>query len=99
MDTGFKTSRIDKGFLNRLGYDKSYSFFESMNTPESFTTFDEAQEYINNNEKDFTVDDNISRLAKIFEEGKIRVAPVFRINIKISKEIKNIEMLVSTRRK
>ncbi len=98
MDTGFKTSRIDKGLLNRIGFDKSYSFFENMNVPKSFETFEEAQEYINKNEKTAIADENIVRLAKIFEDGRIRVRPVFKVNIKISREIKNIEMLVSTRK-
>lgn len=98
MDTGFQTSRIDKGLLNRLGFDKSYSFFESRNVPKSFETFTEAQEYITRNEKDFTTDENILRLAKTFEDGDIRVRPVFKVNIRISKEVKNIEMLVSTRK-
>jgi alpha-L-glutamate ligase-like protein len=97
MDTGFKTSRIDRGLSNRLGYDKSNTFFDSKDVPSSFDTFSDAQTYIDANEKDFVEDENIVRLAKIFEDGKIRVRPVFNVNIKISKEIKNIEMLVSTR--
>lgn len=97
MDTGFKTSRIDKGLANRIGLDKSNSFFDDMKVPSSFETFTEAQEFIDKNEKDFTIDENIVRLAKILEGGKIKVRPVFKINIKISKEIKNIEMIISTR--
>ena len=98
MDTGFKTSRIDKGLANRIGYDKSISFFENKNVPKSFESFNDAQEYIDKYEKEFTIEEDIARLAKILEDGKIRVKPVIRVNIKISKEIKNIEMIVSSQK-
>ena len=98
MDTGFKTSRIDRGLANRIGLDKSIAFFDSIPVPSSFENFNDAQEYIDINEEKYFKDENIVRLAKIFEDGKIRVRPVFKINIKISKEVKNIEMIISSRK-
>ena len=98
MDTGFKTSRIDEGLANRIGFEKSISFFESKEIPKYFESFKDAQEYIDKHEHEFTKDENIVRMAKISEDGKIRIRPVLKVNIKISKEVKNIEMIVSSQK-
>jgi len=97
MDTGFQTSRIDKGLANRIGFDESLNSFYKLDTPRSFKSFAEAQEFIEENNPKLSSDENIVRLAKILEDGRIRVRPVLKVNIKISKEIKNVEMIVSTR--
>ena len=97
MDTGFQTSRIDKGLANRIGLDESLNSFYKLDAPSSFESFTEAQEFIEKNDSILSTDENIVRLAKLLEDGKIRVRPVLKVNIKISKEVKNVEMIVSTR--
>ena len=97
MDTGFITSRIDKSLAHRLGFGESNSFFSNMDIPEAFETFTDAQEYIDNNEDKFSQEENILRLAKVMEDDKVRIRPVYLVTIRIAKEIKSIEMIVTTR--
>jgi len=95
MDTGVLTSRIDPKLANRIGYLKAHKKFDKSNIPENFNTFKKAQEYIDKNEKMICKDTDIKRLAKIIEDGEIRVRPVFDVPFKMSKEYKTSEFISS----
>ena len=98
LDTGVITSRIDKDTLTKLGYDKEVNAFDKEDIPKKFDEFIDAQKFIDNN-KDLIIEyPNITRLAKIVEDGKIRVRPVIKIKIEVRDTKKEIEAIVSTRK-
>ena len=93
MDTGILTSRIDAKLANRIGYIKAHKDFTKYNTPSRFDSLKDAQDYIDKHEKEIISSTDIKRLAKIVEEGEIRVRPVFNIPIKISDNIEITEFV------
>jgi len=93
MDTGVTTSRIDSKLANRIGYINAHKEFDTLNIPKRFNSFKEAQEYIDRYEKEVYKSQDIKRLAKIVEDGEIKVRPVFDIPIKISDKIKITEFI------
>ena len=93
MDTGVLTSRIDSKLANRIGFINTHKEFTKLNIPKRFETFKEAQDYIDRNEVEACKIDGIKRLAKIVEEGVIKVRPVFDIPIKISDKIRMTEFV------
>mgnify|MGYP001293365643 CR=1 FL=1 len=97
LDTGTITSRIDWGLAATIGYYDALNYFISCNIPKSFSSFIDAQEYIDKNTEVITKHPDIIRLAKISEDGKVHVRPVIEVDIKIAKEIKKIEMVIGNR--
>ena len=93
MDTGVLTSRIDSKLANRIGYINAHKEFDRLNIPKRFDNFKDAQEYIDKYEKAICDSREIKRLAKIVEDGEIKVRPVFDIPIKISDKIKIAEFI------
>ncbi len=93
MDTGILTSRISSPLANRLGYLKATKDFRNLNIPEELSSFKKAQEYIDKYEKEIQGHPDIKRLAKILEDGEIKIRPVFEIAIKISNSIKIVEFV------
>ncbi len=93
MDTGVLTSRIDSKLANRIGYLNAHREFAKLGIPQKFENFKDAQEYIDKNEKRIAESTEIKRLAKIIEDGEIKVRPVFDIPIKISDKIKITEFV------
>lgn len=93
MDTGILTSRMSSTLANRLGYLKATRDFRSLNIPEKLGSFKEAQEYIDKYEKEVYGHPDIKRLAKILEDGEIKIRPVFEIPIKLSDTIKIVEFV------
>jgi hypothetical protein len=94
MDTGVLTTRITQSLANRIGFREMNKFFNSLDIPDCFDTFKQAQEYIDENSKIFKHDD-IARLAKIVEDGQIVIRPVINIEIKITGERKKLETVVT----
>ena len=97
MDTGIMTSRIDKGLASRIGYSEARKHFSKFNVPKNFEDFTAAQQYIDQNEKEISEHPDIIRLAKLTENGKIRVRPVIMINITLEKTPVEMEAVISTR--
>lgn len=95
VDTGLLTSRISRSYAARIGYFETIKQFEYIKCPKNFDSFKEAQEYIDDYSKNSMGNDYIIRLAKIFEDGKIVVRPVIMIKVKISGEIRDIEMILT----
>lgn len=93
MDTGILTSRISSTLANRIGYLKATKDFESFDIPKRFNSFKEAQEYIDKYEGKICEHPDIKRLAKILEDGEIKIRPVFDIPIKISDTVKVTEFV------
>ncbi len=93
MDTGVLTSRIDAKLANRIGYLSAHKEFSKLGIPDKFDNFTDAQEYIDKNEKIIYESTEIKRLAKIVEDGVVKVRPVFDIPIKISDKIKITEFI------
>ncbi len=96
MDTGILTSRIDKGLAARIGYMEARKHFESFEIPKKFESLEQAQEFIDKYSKEITEHKDIIRLAKIIEDGKIVISPVIEVEIKISEEVKVVEMVLGT---
>ena len=94
MDTSILTSRITETFANRVGYLSTTKYFNSLDIPKHFDTLKDAQEYIDSNYQSLTLEEGIERVAKIVDNGFIRVRPVVKIKIKISGEIKEIEAVI-----
>ncbi len=94
-DTGVLTSRINKSLASRLGYFESIKFFNQLDIPTDLTSFKEAQDIINQKSESITVNSDIKRLAIIIEDEKINVRPVINVLIKISGQLKEIEMIVT----
>ena len=95
VDTGNLTSRISRSYASRIGYFETIKRFEYIKCPKKFETFKEAQEYIDEYCQGINDHVGIIRLAKIIEDGKIVVRPVIIVKIKISGEIKDVEMIVT----
>jgi len=95
MDTGILTSRISKSQANRIGFLQSIKYFKSLNIPDSFQSLDEAQEYIEKSSKELLQDPNIKRIARTIDEQIINIRPVIEVRIKISGEIKSVEMIIT----
>lgn len=94
MNTGYFTSRISSTMANRIGYINTTKYFNSLNVPENFKTLKDAQEYIDKNIQTLTLEENITRIAKIIDDGEIKIRPVIEIKIKIAGEIKDIETVI-----
>jgi alpha-L-glutamate ligase-like protein len=95
MDTGVLTSRISSRLANRIGFRDATKYFQEIDIPKNFNSFKDAQEYIDNGGKDIVKHEDILRLAKIVEDGKINVRPVFKIAIKITGDVKDIEAILT----
>lgn len=95
MDTGVLTSRISYRLANRIGFGAATKYFKNLEVKKDFNSFKEAQEYIDNEGKEIVQHEDISRLAKIVEDGKINVKPVIEITIKISGDVKDIETILT----
>jgi alpha-L-glutamate ligase-like protein len=95
MDTGVLTSRISSSLANRIGFRNATKYYKEIDLPKNFNTFKEAQEYIDSKGKDIVKHEDILRLAKVVEEGKINIRPVIEITVKISGEVKDIEVIIT----
>jgi len=95
VDTGMITSRISRSYVSRIGYFETMRQFDFLKCPKTFPTFKDAQDYIDEYSKNSSSDGYIIRLAKIFEDGKIVVRPVIIVKIKISGEVRDLEMIVT----
>jgi alpha-L-glutamate ligase-like protein len=95
MDTGVLTSRISYRLANRIGFRDATKYFKGLEVKKDFESFKAAQEYIDNQGKEIIEHEDIFRLAKIVEDGKINVKPVVRITIKISGDVKDIEAILT----
>jgi len=73
-----------------------------LDIPRSFENYADAQEFIDKVEKVIIEKENnkgeIVRLAKIFEDGKIRVKPVIEIDIKMRGLTMKFETIISTQK-
>lgn len=98
LDTGIFTSRIDKDTVLKLGFINEINEFEKEGVPRKFDEFNDAQKFIDENNILLEEYPSIIRLAKVVEEGKIRVRPVIKVKIEIRDSIKEIEAVVSTRK-
>ena len=94
IDTGYQTSRITTTMANRIGYINTTKYFNSLNVPQKFFTMEKAQKYIDENKEKLTSEENLLRVAKIINNGKIMIRPVIQITIKIADEIKDIEVVI-----
>ncbi len=94
MDTGVLTSRMSEAFANRVGFLSTTKYFNSLNVPKKFNSLKDAQEYIDNNVKTLTMEENIKRVAKIVDGEDVKVRPVIDVKIKISGEIKDIDVVI-----
>jgi hypothetical protein len=95
LDTGILTSRVDRGLAARIGYTDAVKHFKSFPIPKKFDSFAEAQHFIDTN-KEIADHPDILRLAKISEDGRIIVSPVLNMEIKIAKEVKHVDMVLSS---
>lgn len=95
VDTGILTSRISRSYASRIGHLETLQQFDYIKSPKKFETFKDAQEYIDEYSRNTTGSSYIIRLAKIFEDGKIVVRPVIIVKVKISGEIRDLEMIVT----
>lgn len=95
MDTGIHTSRMERKLANRIGYMPTLKLYNKTELPESFPTFTQAQEYIDKYEKEIVANTEIKRLAKIVEDGKIKVRPVLDITIRFSKTVTVTEFIIT----
>jgi len=95
MDTGILTSRMSASLANRIGFSDATKYFKNIEIPSNFTSFKEAQEYIDTDGKNIVKNKDILRLAKIVEDGKINIRPVIKIVVKISGDIKDIEVVLT----
>lgn len=94
MDTGVLTSRISETFANRVGFLSTTKYFRSLNVPKNFESLKEAQEYIDKNIQRLTLEENITRIARIVEGDVVNIYPVVEIKVKISGEVREIETVV-----
>lgn len=95
VDTGLITSRINKTLASRIGFFEAIKYFYSLSIPDKFESFKEAQEYIDSNQSTIIGHPDILRVAKIVEEGAIKIRPVIYVHTKIANEEKEIEMVVT----
>ncbi len=96
MDTGVKTSRIDKGLASRLGFTKSLKYFYNLLSEVNPSTSKEVSEFIKSYEEIIQHETGIKRLARVTEDGELTVRPVVEMEVKISGQTKLIEMVVSS---
>lgn len=94
MDTGIISSRIDNGLAARVGFSEALKHFRSFKTPTSFDTYADAQQYIEEVQDEISKHEDIVRLAKISEDGKIKVRPVITINVKVAGTRKEMEAVI-----
>lgn len=94
MDTGVLTSRISETFANRVGFLSTTKYFKSLGVPKNFESLKEAQEYIDKNIQRLTLEENITRIARIVEGDVVNIYPVVEIKVKISGEVREIETVV-----
>ena len=94
MDTGVITSRISETLANRIGFLGITRYFNNLDIPKKFSTLKEAQEYIDENEQMLTLGDGIKRVAKIVDDGEIKIRPVVEIRVKIAGEEKEMEVVI-----
>ncbi|MCD4811531.1 ATP-grasp domain-containing protein [bacterium] len=95
IDTGVLTTRISTRLSSRTGYTDINKYFKQLETPKSFPTFKDAQEYIDAKGKKITNHPDIVRLAKIVEDGQIVIRPVINIRIKISGDKKALNAVIT----
>ena len=95
MDTGIITSRLSRSLASRIGFLEAIKHFKSLGIPDSFSTLQEAQEYIDKNSTKLLEGTSIRRIAKIIDEQTINIKPVIEARIKISGEIKSVEMVIT----
>ena len=95
VDTGLITSRINKTLASRIGFFEAIEYFYSLSIPKKFESFKEGQEYIDSNQSTIIGHPDILRVAKIVEEGAIKIRPVIHVHTKIASEEKDIEMVIT----
>jgi hypothetical protein len=95
MDTGVLTSRISSRLANRIGFRDATKYFKNIEIPINFESFKDAQDYIDGKGKEIIKQEDILRLAKIVEDGKINIRPVIKITIKITGDVKDIEAIIT----
>ncbi|MDX9739085.1 MAG: sugar-transfer associated ATP-grasp domain-containing protein [Candidatus Dojkabacteria bacterium] len=93
MDTGILTSRISSTLANRIGFLTANKEIKKFNIPNRFSSFKEAQEYLDKFEAEICKIPDVKRLAKILEDGEIKIRPVFEIPIKLSDTVKMSEFV------
>ncbi len=98
LDTGIITSRIDEGLANRMGYNEAISYFNSLDIPSSFETFEQARKHSQNLNIDYKNCKDIVRPAVTVEGAKIKIKPVLLLNITVAGAEKEIEAVVSTQK-
>lgn len=94
MDTGIQSSRISTSLASRLGFIDTMKYFNSLNIPKRFESLKDAQEYIDQNPS-FSGQENVKRIAKIIEDGTIKIRPVIDVRVKVSGDIQDIEMIIT----
>ncbi len=94
MDTGIMTSRITEVTANRMGFITTTKYFNSLDIPKKFDSHKDAQEYIDANNKMLTMEENIKRIARVVDDGDIKIRPVVDVTIKIAGEIKQLEAVI-----
>lgn len=95
MDTGTLTSRIESKLLSRIGYLESIKEYKKIDIPKKFETFKDAQDFIDKHEEEICKIQDIKRLAKITEDGNVKVRPVFEVTIRLSDSIKVTEFILT----
>ena len=95
VDTGLITSRINKTLASRIGFFEAIEYFYSLSITKKFESFKEGQEYIDSNQSTIIGHPDILRVAKIVEEGAIKIRPVIHVHTKIASEEKDIEMVIT----
>lgn len=94
MDTGYMTSRITETTAHRMGFISTTKYFNSLDIPKKFNSHKEAQEYIDQNNKILTMEEKIKRIARVVDDGDIKIRPVIDVTIKIAGEIKDLEVVI-----
>ncbi|MDD2270224.1 MAG: sugar-transfer associated ATP-grasp domain-containing protein [Candidatus Dojkabacteria bacterium] len=95
MDTGVLTSRMTSSLANRIGFTDATKYFKSIEMPSNFSTLKDAQDYIGTQGKEIVKHEDILRLAKVVEDGKINIRPVIRITVKMLGDVKDIEVVIT----
>ena len=63
--------------------------------PSNFSTLNDSQDYIGTQGKEIVKHEDILRLAKVVEDGKINIRPVIRITVKMLGDVKDIEVVIT----
>ncbi|MCD4756056.1 ATP-grasp domain-containing protein [bacterium] len=95
LDTGVLSTRISTQLASRIGYTDVNKYFKQLETPKSFLTFKDAQEYIDIQGQKIINHSDIVRLAKIVEDGQIVIRPVINIHIKIARDKKDLNAVIT----